>query len=202
MANTRLQCPYCQRIDNVQKVTAIVSAGISTGTYRGYADGAGYTSHGPVVMDEAIYLSGSSQTYLSRILAPPNQPIYQSNEGCIIVILAIGSLLVIWFGIAVAVSSLGTFFPTSITFASIIIALITSLVLGMGCIFVSKRFIKANRKMFEPELARFHYDLERWQRAIARWQELYYCHRCDGVFFPGQLYLVPATMMNDIIYRK
>ena len=63
MATSSLSCPHCGQIDNVRKVSAIVNAGTSLGTYSGYGGGIGYSSHGMTVMDEVITITGGSQTH-------------------------------------------------------------------------------------------------------------------------------------------
>lgn len=40
-----------------------------------------------------------------------------------------------------------------------------------------------------------------WQKLMAKWNSLYYCHRCDGVFFPGQSHLIPSVRMKDYLYE-
>src|SRR5579859_634208 len=78
MIQGNLECPSCGRIDFTQMVSSIVSAGTSSSTYRGYADGLGYTSNGPVGINEYITVNSSNQTAISRLLSPPPQPRYFS----------------------------------------------------------------------------------------------------------------------------
>jgi hypothetical protein len=39
----------------------------------------------------------------------------------------------------------------------------------------------------------------RWYRANQRWEQLFYCGRCDGVFVPGDIGLVPARQMREYL---
>lgn len=70
MVPTSLYCPQCGQIDSVRKVSAIVSDGTSSSRYMGYGDGIGYSSHGMIVMDQIINVTGGSQTQLSQLLMP------------------------------------------------------------------------------------------------------------------------------------
>ncbi len=144
MTNASLQCPRCHRVDNVQKVSAIVNAGISSSTYTGYADGIGYTPNGPAITDDYITIAGSNQTALSSLLAPPQRPTYNTIS---------------------------------------------------GTISTPSGFRNANAGRIWAETQMPH-----WQRAITKWQQLFYCHRCDGVFLPGHFFFVPSGQMLDFLY--
>lgn len=89
-----LDCPECQQMNRVQKVSAIVSASSTSGVYAGFADGVGYSSNGPVYMNEYIALSGNSQTSLGRLLSPPPRPTYNRSFSFLSV-LALGILWIV-----------------------------------------------------------------------------------------------------------
>jgi hypothetical protein len=38
-----------------------------------------------------------------------------------------------------------------------------------------------------------------WTEIVRGWEDLYYCHRCDGVFLPGRSSLVPKARMLDLL---
>jgi len=67
-------CPHCNKDDAIQKVSAIVDAGISSGSYSGPStshvsiDGKSGTSYG------YSFLSGSGMTELARQFIPPSEP--------------------------------------------------------------------------------------------------------------------------------
>lgn len=196
MRNVGLRCPNCLRVDNVQKVSAIVAAGTSADTYAGYADGIGYTPYGPVITDDYITINARRQTALSRLLSPPIRPGgggFFSNPQFAGQALA-GLIVMIIVGL---VSGYMEFFmittdPTSIlSFTSLVLAGITIFCFGCPVWFIFRlwsRRIEAKAQM------------PHWQRAMAKWQYLYYCHRCDGVFLPGQPFLMPATHIMEFLY--
>ncbi len=162
MATTSLYCPHCGQIDSVRKVSAIVSDGTSSSRYTGYGDGIGYSSHGMMVMDEIINLTGNSQTQLSRLLSPPIEPFYVSFTtmlkhpyGIFLIVLGLVGLVIlpiVWF--------LGVAF-----------------ICGPILVFLSWGYAS------EKEEKSLVTEMPRWQRAISKWWQLYYCYRCDGVFF-------------------
>ena len=194
MTNTSLQCPRCHRVDNVQKVSAIVNAGISSSTYTGYADGIGYTPNGPAITDDYITIAGSSQTALSSLLAPPQRPTYNTISGIISTPAGLhASVWLLVIGLAGALIILSSLQNFELLFSA-------SGILGIICfaipIWLLSRMIRnANASRIWAETQMPH-----WQRAITKWQQLFYCHRCDGVFLPGHFFFVPAGQMLDFLY--
>ena len=197
MRNVGLQCPNCLRVDNVQKVSAIVAAGTSVGTYAGYADGIGYTSQGPVIMDDYITINTRRQTTLSRLLSPPIRPgagaFFSTPEAG----QAIGGLIVMalfGLGIGYVECSMITTDPTYLTsITGLVLAGITIFCCAVPVWFILSlccRSIEAKAQM------------PHWQRAMATWQHLFYCHRCDGIFLSGQPYLVPTAQMMEFLYAS
>lgn len=63
-----ITCPKCGRIDRVQKVTAVMAAGVSTG------------------------IGGTRSVLMSQRLAPPERPVYRSPWGGLYVVLMVASL--------------------------------------------------------------------------------------------------------------
>jgi hypothetical protein len=171
----------CGQLDSVRKVSAIVSAGTSSGMYSGYGDSIGYSAHGLIVMDEIITLSGSSQTQLCRLLSPPKQPNYVSFTtmlkhpyGIFLIFLGFFGLIILpilWF--------IGVAFI-------------------LGTIWVFLYWALASEK----EKTLLITEMPRWQGANSKWQRLYYCYRCDGVYLPGESYIVPSQHMKDFLYHN
>ena len=196
MASVSLHCPNCHRIDGVQKVSAIVAAGTSADTYTGYSDGVGYSPSGPVIMDDYITINASRQTTLSRLLSPPTLPsarsFFSTPEGgqatAYLIVMLLFGLGAGFFEFSMIAND-----PTSILS-------FTSLVLGgiaiFCCGFPVRIFLRINRIANQAQSLVPH-----WQRAMQNWQRLYYCHRCDGVFMPGQLFLIPIDQMMDFLYH-
>lgn len=205
MSRAGLRCPNCLRADNVQKVSAIVNAGTSFSTYTGYGSGVGYSSHGVVAIDEVVTFSGSSQTALSSLLSPPAQPIYQ-GLGCgvilatMVILLALAILLLL---IPQSVQNLinpanaGYFSPD---YGQSILALIGLGIIAAACVWALVAIFRYAKRENALNYAQFSAQMLHWQRAITKWEDLFYCHRCDGVFLPGQTFLVPTIYMMDFLY--
>jgi len=180
MSRAGLQCPSCLRADNVQKVSAIVNAGTSYGTYTGYGSGVGYSSHDGMAIDEVVTFSGSSQTALSSLLSPPAQPTYSSSSGW---------LPLAPFGFGLLLLILLPEVPAIVW--AVIIAL---------CVWPSVALYRYTKRKNALNYAQFNDQMLPWQRAMAKWEDLFYCHRCDGVFLPGQSFFVPTIYMMDYLY--
>ena len=66
-----LACPCCGQLDRVEKVSAVYTAGCSTGRAVGLA---GTFDHGWVPTPSVIGMATTHQTVLSQQLAPPHAP--------------------------------------------------------------------------------------------------------------------------------
>jgi hypothetical protein len=38
----------------------------------------------------------------------------------------------------------------------------------------------------------------RWEEKMLNWQSLYYCPRCDNVYYPGTNIFAPVIVFNDM----
>lgn len=197
--NAILDCPQCHMLDCTRKVSTIVNAGTSFGSYTGRSDGVGYTPNGPVFMDEYITVNGSSQTTLSRLLSPPAQPIYRSAWPAALVLIT----AIIWFLLAVVTLNciLAIFgsrhFHEKIDgsylfYNGVALTIFLSLIILINLYIRRKNLIKYTQVKAQ---------MPHWQRANATWQHLYYCYRCDGVFLPGQSFLIPSEYMREFLYK-
>ena len=166
-----LECPNCRLVDSVQKVSGIVKSGTSETSLKGNGQAVSYSfgDDGLAVGAGRFKASGSQITVLSKQLARPNlQPRSKSGVlGCLFpisVIITIISMLVLFSG-----ENIGSTLLTLVVFAFITIFL----------------FIP-----FNQERIRYEDYLEDFQAAtdsaLERWNDLYYCHRCDGIFVPGE----------------
>jgi hypothetical protein len=174
MATSTLYCLQCGQIDSVRKVSTVVSAGISTGAYSGYGDGIGYSTHGMIFIDEVITVTGSSQTQLSRLLTPPIEPRKNYFGGILFIMIISG-----FMGVFITCIGLVNIFTSQFEFG-IFLMLFGLLCLGIA-VWTSNSYTKLNKS----EQIRFKKELHAWEKAIQRWQQLYYCHRCDGLYVPG-----------------
>lgn len=188
MATTSLYCPHCGQIDSVRKVSAIVSDGTSSSRYSGYGDGIGYSSHGMMVMDEIINLTGNSQTQLSQLLSPPIKP-YERNFDLVWLCLALlGS-----FGFIVTMIGLSNI-TTDVANA------IGALIFGLICLGIAALVFTTYLRKSKDEKIWFEGEIPRWEKAISKWHQLYFCYRCDGIFLPGEIFIVPSQYMMNFLY--
>jgi hypothetical protein len=166
-----LTCPSYGRLDQVQKVSAVVSAGASESNYAGTALSRSFDSEGrPLTTTSYSSVQGASQTLLSQRLSPPPRPSALPAFGfwsLILVITAICGLFMSLIGLALTRGSAEAAFWVIVCLAGIVLP-----------IREAKRVTQAR----EEQAAR---ELPAWEAALHRWQQLYYCHRCDGVFVPG-----------------
>lgn len=190
-----LTCPQCYRVEQVQKVTAVVDSGTSHGMYSGTTTGVGYTFGGGVsVAQGRTTISGTTQTALSQQLTPPKKPSYGASE-----VVGIGGTLLFGFiGFYSFINGLGSasscsYDPSQCSGLSAVIAgpLICLLLVGL--------VIFGAIRMHASEKRKAAVEIPRWQRAMARWEQLFYCHRCGGVFLPGERFLVPLGRMLDYL---
>jgi hypothetical protein len=138
MATINLTCPQCGQIFSVRKASAIVSDGTASSTYSGYGDGIGYSAYEMIVTDEAITITGSSQTQLSWLLSPPIKPHanYFDEFTLIMVIAGVIGLFVAVFGlIQILLSQFAT---------GIFLLLFGSICFGI-CVWIAVRFPDLNK---------------------------------------------------------
>lgn len=174
-----LSCPNCDQVDRVQKVSAVVDAGTSKSSLAGPTVGASYTfgrAGGLTVGGTQTTLSGGQQSVLSQRLAPPGNPTFKGRWGSAGILLAFLGLM--------ALMTLGTAPPAAVLFL-IVAAMVFAAKVGR---------IKTARTTFQKQ------EVPRWEKAMTKWQQLYYCHRCDGVFLPGEASIVPSNKMVDFLY--
>jgi hypothetical protein len=163
-------CPVCGAADRIQKVSAVVAAGTTSGEFAGPS--VGVTRREGRWGGIATYttLRGSSATYLAGCLRPPARPgisrIYQDSTAfwtaVVFSLLAFGLLL--YAGVAVR-GALGWGM---------------AIVAGGGMLLLVPAVLARESRTRAYEL-----QLASWKRAMERWDRLYYCHRDDVVFEPG-----------------
>ncbi len=104
---SQIICPKCNHLDMIQKVSAVYSTGIATGTYAGPSGGLATTigSGKPAIVGGYTLLHGSSQTALSHKLAPPSKPEYKSPRDISGGLVLLGVSLLILFVLCRAVTA-------------------------------------------------------------------------------------------------
>lgn len=158
----QIACPQCGQIDQVQKVSAIVKAGTTTGALTGTTTGGG--AAGPK-------LSHDSQTVLSKLLASPKNPgntgwaFWQRmvwHSALIIVLAFLVGLATAQF---VLVNISGLHDPLLVNVTQGLLVGFFAVVFGIIAL------------LSDPNRA--------YARQRQKWKRTYYCHRCDGFFIPG-----------------
>lgn len=182
------ECPSCKLIDQVQKVSAVVKTGTTTGALIGTTTGdAGDASH---------TLSHESQTVLSKLLASPQKPkswwalwLQVASRAFIVVLLA----LVVGLAAATSLLVFGSG-QTNLQYATVV------QILSVGaCLFVFGLIAYINT------------GNRTYNRLRKKWKRTYYCHRCDLFFIPGvkfdkkphkPLIVTPEDMQKWLRARK
>ncbi len=157
-----IKCFKCNYSDQIQKVSAIYSAGISSGSYYGSSTPLGESK------PSFTTVSGSSQSLLSRRLAPPNKPS--------------PSFMLIVLDVVLA------------GFAIFCIILPCLFLLVLIYVLSYKPKVDQSKKEDKERLAK---EIPLWETAMERWNRLYYCMRDDVVFDPDtEASFRPEEMMN------
>jgi hypothetical protein len=199
VSNQRVVCPKCQRSDNVQKVTAIVTQGTRVIEERGGIDID--TDYGMDVLP--LTYSSVTRSKLARKLAAPEKPLQTRSYGCIaaLFISRLGA------GLVVCAMLMGVFFCSfpflAATYAQNNSLFIGIFIAGFGIIglvlFSSIRAVLRQTRLTSEQRNSYDAKVQAWEDSYKRWQQLYYCFRDDGVFLPSQSSFVPVNQMSDYL---
>ena len=175
-----LECPSCGRADRVQKASAVVRAGQSTGS----SEGGGY-----------VYTVNSPLAYQLRRPSKDDAP----GIGCSVPVLLIGGAFAVIIGLSylflfvfIIVSGFNqriAMTPENIPSAAFYLVLI-GLPGALGILAIRT----ARRKMA--------FAKNEVPGAQAAWDNLYFCSRCDGGFVPAKAEFVPIAKLREYLYRK
>ena len=182
-------CPECHRNDRAEKVSAIVNrdtvqiSGSSQSTST-YVDRNGYTRH--ETSDNPF--SGVQQSNLAARLSPPAKP--EARGACLRYLLYLPVLLL--GGACFAMLTVAGPSQSGKTMAGV-----GMLVVILLLVWITLSIRNVNRKAKEKQAQ----EMFRWNKAVSRWEQLYYCHRDDVLFVPGQSETIPVQSMLDYLYR-
>jgi hypothetical protein len=157
-------CPQCDNDDSIQRVSAVVAGGTSTGSFSGptgaltYSDGKVGTAGGYTT------LSGSSSTNLAKLLALPKKPNADASQGGVI----LGIILVL---IALALILGGASMRDG---DCIIVSGIVILIIGISMIGSNINNIQEINSFKKPN----------WEIFKKKWEQLYYCHKHGIIIDP------------------
>ena len=167
-ATVNCHCPQCQQIDQVQKISAIYSTGLSNSKATGYID--------TDLIGTRVQLKGESQTYLSKKFNPPEKPKATLTTGGVLG--CTGTVLVLLAMLAV--------YSFKKNIANLFEPTLGVLACGMVffiVIFIVWRQEKQERHVVQPTLEE---RLSHWQELCNVWNGTYYCHRCHIVYHPDK----------------
>ncbi len=170
-----MQCPVCKTQDQVQKVSAIVSAGTSTSKTTGSAVTVGVTSALQLgAARTSIKTNSTSSSVLAQKVAVPINNNTRSKNACAVFsgVFIIGYILMLVIGI----SAKGNMPP--IMFVIAVIAAVIAYLASAP----------------EGEVATQKHEI-----ALQIWNDLNYCHRCDVVFTSAGSH-VRLDRINELLF--
>jgi hypothetical protein len=189
MTNQQLACPRCGQIDQIQKVSSVFSSGISTGTYSG---------------STATFVSGSSQTFLSKKLSPPKKPEASCSScaeiGITIILFLFGGFLILSTFLSIS-CNLRAIFSGEVRVVPAIILGLLGVGIGGGLILTGIIVWGSSQKAADRRAVEEAAQMTKWELAMSRWNQLYYCYRDDGVFDPDERVFIPVKQMMNYLYR-
>lgn len=173
-------CPMCGQVDRVEKVSAIVGAGTSSGLYGGHTSSIGL-------------MAGVSQTALSQKLSPPSRPVYDSPWGT-------GTKVSI--GILIVMAGMDIIFTATANPPESASQLLSSLFFLLLFLVPLILIISSKSRTAQRRKAQYDAAIPIYTAAYKKWNELYYCGRNDVVFILGQARTcVPASEMSQLLYK-
>lgn len=180
--SNNLNCPNCHQIDKVEKVSSIYNAGVSSGRTVGSIKIHKYRGKQK--------MSGTTQTLLSRKLAPPalNPPALINRRQKTRSDGSIGCMALFLFVVAMLLTPLGVIEK--------ILAIIGFLIV-QHFLTSSTQATNASQLRTAQLAQQKQQKVDSWQKATNLWNELYYCYRCDIVFDPRSGYFTPCERMTD-----
>ena len=197
-----LVCPIDNKDDAIQKVSAVVASGQSTGTFSGPTGGA--VSYDGKLGSVSGYssLSGSSTSNLAQLLSPPSKPNKPVGFGFAwlylwIVVVTLGT--VIGFIPMMIVMGIGSLLGAGVENPFVMIFSIISQWVGI-IIVLGWLIFKDRQKKAKNEVVYLKEKLI-WERAMAKWNRLYYCHKHDIVFDPENGETHTPTSLKEFLYQ-
>jgi hypothetical protein len=184
-----LQCPKCHRADSVQKVSAVVKNGTSESILKGQNISTSYniSANQVSIGGGSFTAKGTQNTLLSQQLSLINEKPKQTTNrrGCLLFL-----SLPFFLGAIIALLGIVSGYTKNLS-GSLLMVIIFG---AIGALILTPYMIQRKRDQSSHMKA-----LQKWRRdatlAQERWNQLYYCHRCDGVFIPGKP-LVPTEKMS------
>ncbi len=186
-------CPVCEQSDQIQKISAIQNAGISTSSMSGPTGGLAYSGGKVGYVGGYSSLSGTTVSRIAGLLRPPTEPV-KKGSGCLPRVLFWISMIILVYAFMFLVIPImsGRFDNLSTLFGMILIAAaVFLLVVGHN---EKKGGDKESREKYEKEKAQ-------WDKAIAKYDRSYYCFRDDQVFDPQTKKHCAPQNLTEFLYK-
>lgn len=193
-----LACPKCQQIDQVQAVSAIVSAGTQTGQFLAATSFVGRRSGWGLTTGRNTH-----QTLLAQRLAPPPAPRKPRWGGWALVVFTVAPLCAVYGCVPASFALVaGSSQPFQVSSSSAVVVVYGGYTVLLLAILAGA--LVAVWHQHRVTRWRRHLPLEhaQWQQAMAKWEHLYYCARDDGVFVPGQPSLIRVGRLRDWLFQS
>jgi len=180
-------CPKCGQVDQIQKLTAIVSAGThrTVGTIATYGRTNVYNRDfeytGNAYSSSSTQVNTVARTELTQKLSPPqrpNQPIKPSDDvGTIEIVIGLIISTLILCVIAFSIDSWLWMGVSCIAVPAVIGVLIGWLTLPKS---------QEREERYQLMMKEYLEILPQWEKMHKQWEQMYYCYRDDVVFIPGR----------------
>jgi len=215
-------CPKCKSIDQIQKLSTIVTSGTRTtsgvsatlgetnlaGSQRHYAQGTGYVGSselsGKAYSASSTLIDATEQSELAKKLASPRKP-----KEPVLKRPGFGDWFSSAFGVVGLVAAIAgaTFLAEPWGIIGGIVGFIGGMVIAVflaiqfdSLVFGESR--KKAEKQFEIEKDKYSKDILAWEKAKQRWETMYYCYRDDIVFVPGENETAIPDQLIGFCYKK
>lgn len=167
-----MECPVCHQLDQVQKVSAIVSSGTSntSSTGEGLTIGSEMGGHamGGAVGVTNFKTKSRQQSVLADVLSPPEKQKYDSTPWKVSGAMATIFLL---------------FLPGAYSLLSVF-------------------FVIAILYLYDKKSSAFNNNnLPHYKLLLDRWNHTFYCHRCDVAFYPGVAFIPAGNLSSMLEYN-
>ena len=180
-------CPQCNKDDLIQKVSAVVASGISTGNFSGPMGGTAYIDGKSGGMSGYTHLSGQSITELAKVIAAPLEPIKPKGIGLLWLLLILAP-----FFVANIIHSLSGETLPALSAAGGIVTFL----------YLLYWLYEKNKKKIDAAKLQYSVDKISWEKAFAIWNRLYYCHRNGIVFDPDTGKTCEPANIKNFIYEQ
>ncbi|HPD41375.1 MAG TPA: zinc ribbon domain-containing protein [Anaerolineae bacterium] len=215
-------CPICKSIDQIQKLSTIVTSGTRTtagisstlektdlsGSQRHYVRGTGYVADselsGKSYSSSSTLIDATEQSNLAKRLSPPSKPqepvlerpFWGERAEKVIDIAGIAIWLVL------AGQATNRWGIIGFIAGSIGAAIVCGLLFWLISYLVFGNSQKEAEKQLEIEKGKHAKDVVAWEQAQRRWETIYYCYRDDVIFVPGENRAVTPDHLIELCYRR